>query len=105
MPRMERFHERIGAVFLPEADVVETADDPATGAGGLAAGPGLPGEATRPGEPFPPFPPIRFCRTSLKQGCYTLSFVPSGTSIFGTRYRGTLRVEQVANGIRFSGDL
>jgi hypothetical protein len=106
MPRMERFHERIGAVFLPEADVVETADDLATGPGGPAAGPGLPGEATRPGEPsFPPFPPIRFCRTSLKQGCYTLSFVPSGTSIFGTRYRGTLRVEQVANGIRFSGDL
>jgi hypothetical protein len=105
MPRMERFHERIGAVFLPEADVVETADDLATGPGGLAAGPGLPGEATRPGEPFPPSPPMRFCRTSLKQGCYTLSFVPSGTSIFGTRYRGTLRVEQVANGIRFSGDL
>ena len=117
MPRTDRFLQRIGAVFLPEADVVELAGDPAPSPEDLAAGPGLPvpapggpgpglpGGAAGPGGPFRPFPPVRFCRTSLKQGCYTLSLVPLGTSIFGTRYRGTLRVEQVANGIRFSGDL
>ena len=53
----------------------------------------------------PPLLPWRFCVTSLKQGCYTVSFVPKGTPIFGNRFRGTLRVEQLASGIRFSGDL
>jgi hypothetical protein len=117
MPRMEQFQERIGAVFLPEPDVVASGGDPALAAEGLQPGavppvpvpglpvPGLPGEAGPPGQPVPMLPTVRFCRTSLKQGCYTLSLVPHGVSIFGTRFRGTLRVEQVANGLRFSGDL
>jgi hypothetical protein len=48
------------------------------------------------------------CSTSLRQGCYTVSFIPAppaGRPILGTRYRGTLRVEQRDSGLRFSGDL
>jgi hypothetical protein len=41
------------------------------------------------------------CSTTLKQGCYRLSLRPQGP----TRYRGTLRIEQAAAGLRFSGDL
>ncbi len=62
----------------------------------------------RPRRRWIPTPqlPIRLCRTKLKQGCYTLSFTPSPATIFSTRYRGTLRVEQQANGrMVFSGDL
>lgn len=54
----------------------------------------------------PPWPlPFKFCSTTLKQGCYTLQFTPTGTPLWGTRFRGTLRVEHVTNGIRTSADL
>ena len=97
MPRTDRFSERIGAVFLPESDTIEVAEDVTPSA-----------EGPLPFPPFPdprPFPQFRFCSTALKQGCYTLSFVPTGTPIFGTRYRGTLRVENATPGPRISGDL
>lgn len=109
MSHTARFAERIGKVFLPEADVVDTSGDFTPNPEGPLPSPGLP----RPLDPQMPFEfptelvPVwpRFCITSLKQGCYTVSFVPSGTPIFGTRFRGTLRVERLRSGIRFSGDL
>lgn len=48
---------------------------------------------------------FRFCRIALREGCYTLTFVPDGASILSTRYRGTLRVEDRSPGYRISGDL
>jgi hypothetical protein len=51
-----------------------------------------------------PFP-WKMCSTTLRQGCYTISFVPNGASLFSTRYRGTLRVESFPGGVRMSGDL
>jgi len=113
MPRTDRFSERIGAVFLPEADTIELDEDFTPNPEGPLPLPELPFPFPREPLPLPkplpwphdPWPPFKFCSTTLKQGCYTLSFVPTGTPIFGTRYRGTLRVEQTATGIRFSGDL
>jgi hypothetical protein len=109
MPRTDRFSERIGAVFLPESDTLEVDDDlTPTPEGPLPFPHPLPEPFPQPfpdPPPFPPFPPFKVCRTSLKQGCYTLSFVPPGKKIFGTRYRGTLRVENAATGPRISGDL
>lgn len=59
--------------------------------------PGLP-------APFPWPPPFKLCRTTLRPGCYTISFVPTGTPFFGTRYRGTLRVTTDPK-LTISGDL
>src|SRR5689334_20536958 len=65
MPRTERFRERIGAIFLPEADVAQITEEPAPvpevtlpslGPGVPGAGPGLRGELGRP-EVFP----FKFC--------------------------------------------
>jgi len=94
MNRTEDFKRRVGAVFLPQADPVDVADDDAAGR-----------VAPPPIDPTPQLP-VRLCRTKLKQGCYTLSFTPTPANIFSTRFRGTLRVEQQANGrMVFSGDL
>jgi len=109
MPRTERFRERIGAIFLPEADAAQLTEElspvpdvtlPSPGPGVPGPGPGLPGQLGQTG-----LFPLKVCSTSLKQGCYTIGFTPFGTSIFGTRYRGTLRIEQLASGLRFSSDL
>jgi hypothetical protein len=103
MPRTDRFSERIGAVFLPESDTIEVAEDLIPSPEAPLAVPDfpLPQPVPEPG----PFQLFRRCSTALKQGCYTLSFVPTGTPIFGTRFRGTLRVENSAAGPRVSGDL
>jgi hypothetical protein len=106
MPRTERFLERIGAVFLPEPDVVEVAEDITPGPGAPLA-PGLPLSSASPALPpevvglVGPVLASKTCSTTLKQGCYKLSLRPQGP----TRYRGTLRIEQAAAGLRFSGDL
>jgi hypothetical protein len=86
MPRTERFSERIGAVFIPQADRARVVDARSTDAAGAPPG----------GEP---------CSTVLKDGCYTLALVPDGVPPAGIRYRGTLRVETLPTGLRFSGDL
>lgn len=105
-----RFAERIGKVFLPEADVIDLGEDFTPNLDGPFPNPGIP--FPTPGLPSKLFePPLqreifpRFCITRLKQGCYTVSFTPTGTPIFGTRFRGTIRVETLASGIRCSGDL
>jgi hypothetical protein len=109
MPRTARFAERVGKVFLPEADVLDPGEDFTPDPEGPVPGPGFP--IPFPGERLPrpqliePFPRLRFCRTTLRAGCYTLSLVPNSISVFGTRYQGTLRVESVASGLRISGDL
>jgi hypothetical protein len=112
MPRTESFSARIGAVFLPEADTIEIDEDLTT------SGPERP--LPLPGAPLPapiersplgrpagldPLLSFKLCSTTLAQGCYTLSFVPSGAPLLGTRYRGTLRVEHASAGLRISGDL
>src|SRR5262245_15134948 len=112
MPSTSRFDERIGKVFLPEADAIDTGQDFTPNPEGPELPPGIPG---LPGELEEPRLPIRwpfrewifpkFCFTALKPGCYTIGFTPTGTPIFGTRYRGTLRIESVGSGIRMSGDL
>ena len=107
MIKTEKFDKRIGKVFIPVAETVpvEAASFPIPN----PADPDAPINDPVSPQPFPfpgPFPPFRFCRTRLKEGCYTLSFVPKGSHpIFGRRFRGTLRVESIAGGIRFSGDL
>jgi hypothetical protein len=93
MAHTARFSERIGAVFLPEADSVVFDED------AVAADEPVPFP-----QPFP-FPPPRLCKTTLKSGCYTVSFIPNGVTIFGPRYRGTMRFETTSAGARFSGDL
>jgi hypothetical protein len=82
------FSERIGAVHLPEADTILLED-----------------EDTVPPPTAQPAIPLKVCKAKLKPGCYTLSLVPNGVSIFGRRYRGTLRFEPTTSGVRFSGDL
>jgi hypothetical protein len=75
MPRTDRWPERIGAVFLPQADTVE--------------------DRTPPVEGRPP----------LRQGCYTLSLRWEAADRYAPTYVGTLRVEQLGGRVRFSGDL
>jgi len=110
MPTNSRFAERIGRVFLPEAEGIDTSEDFTPDPEGPIPGPGIPGKLVDPRLPLrwpferEPFWP-RFCFTRLKQGCYTVAFTPTGTPIFGTRFRGTIRVETLASGIRVSGDL
>ena len=88
-----RWEERIGAVFLPEAEAAEVVDD----ADDL---PRLP-----PIEPVPfPFPFPRLCLTQLKQGCYTVEHTPTSATLFSARFRGTLRVELTGAAPRISGD-
>ncbi len=105
MPWMERFHERIGTVFLPEADTISDNEQqftPCADASPPDVSPGLDAPA---GSPKDPLQMWRFCFTSLRQGCYTIDFTPTGTRLWGTRYRGTMRVERVGRGVRISADL
>jgi len=78
MPRMERWPERIGAVYLPVADTVEVAEDLAS-----------PSEV-----PLPP-----------KPGCYALSLRWTATQRNTPGFVGTLRVEPMLPRVRFSADL
>lgn len=110
-----RWEERIGAVFLPEADVMEVVNDdftPSPEGPDLLTGfpepfdpPQLP-DPRFPVDPKLPFPfPLRVCTTQLKQGCYTLQHTPSLAGIFTARFRGTLRIELTGGAPRISGDL
>ena len=74
-----RWEERIGAVFLPEAEAIEVADEQGAGAGGRL--------------------PV------LKQGCYTVQHTPTRAGTSGYRFRGSLRVELAGGAPRISGDL
>ncbi len=78
-----RWEERIGAVFLPEADATEVDEDE-----GAAAD-----ERRLP------------ARGALKQGCYTVQHTPTRAGMFGSRFRGTVRVELTGAAPRISGDL
>jgi hypothetical protein len=108
-----RFAERIGTVFLPEADTIDVTQDYTPVPDGPFPEPDIPQPGNRPIDPrlqlqFPPRDPFRWwriCVTTLKQGCYTIRFTPTGTPIFGTRYRGTVRVEATGSSYRISGDL
>jgi len=116
MPSTARFAERVGKIYLPEAETIDMSDDQPeeTAAGDFTPNPE---ELTQfpqsfnklldPRLPFLPHRPFfpRLCITRLREGCYTLGFTPKNTPIFGTRFRGTLRVERLgAINIRFSGD-
>ena len=106
MPCTDRFAERIGAVFLPEAETVEQDEDFTPNPEGPIPFPDPP--FPDPG-PFPtpqlphlplpkwppdPFPwPFKICSTSLKRGLLHAQLRADRHPIFGTRYRGTLRVE------------
>jgi hypothetical protein len=112
-----RFAERIGKVFLPEAEAIDSGQDYTPNPEGPFPEPGLP--RLPGGLPEPQLPRLpaerelipverlwyKFCSTRLRQGCYTIGFTPSGASIFATRYRGTVRVEHMGTGLRISGDL
>ena len=101
--KTEKFDQRVGKVFIPVAGDVSVETPTFL--------------TPDPDPPFPPElgPPLRreldpiwfkFCFTYLKDGCYTVSFVPKGSHpILGFRYLGTMRVEHVNSVIRFSGDL
>jgi hypothetical protein len=85
------FAKQIGNVPIPIADDVKASEaDAVTSLG-----------------PTPTIPiGLRICRTTLKEGCYKIQFIPKGVTIFGPRYYGTLRVENIGSGsMRFSGDL
>ena len=116
MPSTARFAERVGKIYLPEAETIDMSDDqPEENAAGdftpnpeeLTQFPQSFNKLLDPRLPFLPdkaFLP-RLCITRLREGCYTLGFTPKNTPIFGTRFRGTLRVERLgAINIRFSGD-
>src|SRR5690348_14676691 len=98
MPQIARLQERLGTVFLPEAqEIVPTQE--------AAPLPAITETADEPRVPVPgplPFPPLKLCVTKLKQGCYRLRFTPKGSP---TAFRGTLRVENAGTNLRFSGDL
>lgn len=112
MPSTSRFDERIGKVFLPEAGTIDIEKNFTPNPEGPDLPPSvasLPGTLEELRQPvrwrFPEPFPWKLCYTTLKSGCYTIHFTPTGTSIFGTRYHGTLRVEPVDSGIRMSADL
>ena len=93
------FNKRVGNVFIPVADAVAVSDQPVVTTAVQptvqpVVGPGI-------------NPQLLACKVTLKEGCYTISYVPNTTkTIFGPRYAGTLRVENLGAGsIRFSGDL
>jgi hypothetical protein len=92
------FSKRIGSVFIPVADTVAVSDQ-------VSAAPTMQASLASQTGTGPVLLPT--CKTTLKEGCYTISFVPKSTiTIFGPRFAGTLRVENLAGGsIRFSGDL
>jgi len=105
MVRTRDFDRRIGAVHIPEAE----------DAIGTSSGPEL-DDVVRLAQPeLPNVPPALdprigfhsgFCRTKLRQGCYTITFRPkSTTTFFLFSYQGTLRVEKLNVGYRISGDL
>lgn len=110
MPATSRFDERIGKVFLPEANAIDPGQDFTPNPEGPDLPPGIP---SLPGTLEEMRLPIRwripewisFCFTRLKAGCYTIHFTPTGTSIFGTRYHGTFRVDFVGSHMRMSADL
>ena len=87
MPRTERFGERVGKVFLPEADVINTAQEFTPGPEGPVQGPDMPApfpeELRMPLRMSPervdPLLFTKLCSTTLKPGCYTVGFAPSGT--------------------------
>lgn len=120
------FRARIGAVNMPEAvDVVgadawEPTDTPnplgsAAPAGPLGpvgpVGPIAPPDPIGPPDPIPPLgPPIEWwrwkvCNTRLREGCYRLTYRPTGTPWWGNYFAGTVRIEHVGGGYRISGDL
>jgi hypothetical protein len=100
--------------LVPIADVIAT-DDPV----GLTPNPEGPFnppiftppifDPQLPRLPNFPFPPIKqLCLINLKQGCYKLRYTPHSKNpliLPITYYLGTLRVENVGNGKRISGDL
>ena len=104
------FSARIGNVFIPIAEDVVLTDASAGAAltqpdpGGAVTSPGVGTDAIPSQIPLPIF---KYCFTRLKDGCYTIYFVPKYSDpIFGPRYRGTLRIENISSGgIRLSGDL
>ena len=116
MPSTARFAERVGKRYLPEAETIDMSDDQPeeTAAGDFTPNPEeltqFPQSFNKLLDPRLPFCPDkaflpRLCITRLREGCYTLGFTPKNTPIFGTRFRGTLRVEPLgAINIRFSGD-
>jgi hypothetical protein len=91
MTAIRDFAKRVGSVFIPVADTVPITDDP----------------ANSPAKPSPvPFPPVLRCLVKLREGCYSVTFLPKTRILFGPRFLGTLRVENIdAANIRFSGDL
>lgn len=107
-----RFEERIGKVFLPEAGIIDTGEELIPNPEGREQPPGIPcppdtiEELRLPIQRwFPEQFSWKFCSTTLKTGCYTIGFTPTGTSILGTRYHGTFRVDYVGSHIRMSADL
>ena len=111
MENLTEFERRVGKVFIPVADTVGTQTPPgdsdaADGPGdGQQFGPliGIDPEILRPQPQYP----FKFCSTTLKQGCYTFTWRPASARpiLAVTGYRGTIRVENVTGGIRFSGDV
>lgn len=98
-----RWEERIGAVFLPEAEVMEVVDEDGPPTRRSEDGPPVPGPSLPP-DVLTPFPPFKVCATKLKQGCYTVQHTPTIAGVFTARFRGTLRVELTGGAPRISGD-
>lgn len=109
--KTKAFFERIGGVRLPEAE--EIMPQLPTGLTPDPQGPDpLPYPERTPhqilerftlSEPIYPLWP--YCFTKLREGCYTLSFQPKLSTIFGPHYRGTLRVERLDVNYRISADV
>jgi hypothetical protein len=110
MPKTEKFAQRVGKVFIPLAEELTIeppqffTPDPSDPFTQVPIDPQLP--LLPPFEIDPIIPKFKFCFTRLKEGCYTVLFRPKGAHpIFGPLFRGTVRVENIRGGIRFSGDL
>jgi hypothetical protein len=103
MRRHRDFSACIGNVFIPIADEVVVSDFSGTPFA-LESAPNSPGVTSIPMPAPIPERLINACKTILKNGCYTLNFLPKNTPIVGPRYRGTLRVEHIGSEIIFSGD-
>jgi hypothetical protein len=88
-------------VYIPIADTVPVGTRQADPEGSITSDP--------PSLPTPVAaitPGFVLCDTKLKEGCYKLNFLPKNFNpLMDFSSQGTLRVETVDSGIRFSGDL
>lgn len=103
------FRARIGAVNIPQTTSIigETDDDGADNLPEILSQnidrfPGVVDPRIGIGPWWERF---RWCNTTLREGCYRITYRPAGTPWWSNYFAGTVRIEKIRQGYRISGDL